>query len=198
MIRATLCYIIQDGKVLLIEKLRGFGKGRFNGPGGKLKLGENPVDCVIRETFEETGILVFGPQNRGRLHFFFGEGKNEPDWVVDIFLSTDWAGKMHGSSESEPGWFNLTNLPLEKMWPDDQYWLPLFLAGKHFEGKFWFDEDGTKVLRHELGMVGGIIRKDTATKTYMTPLQKPGEGKNAPDIVTKERQLRDIEESGKI
>ena len=37
---ATLMFVVRDGKVLLIEKLTGIGKGKINGPGGKIDPGE--------------------------------------------------------------------------------------------------------------------------------------------------------------
>ena len=37
---ATLMFIIQDGRILLIEKKRGLGAGKINGPGGKIEPGE--------------------------------------------------------------------------------------------------------------------------------------------------------------
>jgi len=153
MIHATLCYIIRDGQVLLIKKLQGFGKGRWNGPGGKLKQGEHSADCAIRETFEETGLLVFGPEHRGRLYFYFEGDKDEPGWMVDVFLATDWTGRPRPSQECEPGWWPLAALPSTDMWPDDQYWLPLFLTGRHFEGRFWFGPEAKTVLRHEINEV---------------------------------------------
>ena len=48
--RATLMFVIQDGQILLIHKKRGFGKGKINGPGGKMEPGETPRECAIRET----------------------------------------------------------------------------------------------------------------------------------------------------
>jgi hypothetical protein len=35
------------------------------------------------------------------------------------------------------------------MWQDDEHWYPLFLAGKKFEGTFWFTNT-TTIVRHEL------------------------------------------------
>lgn len=32
--------------------------GRWNGVGGKLDVNESPLDCIIRETQEETGLLL--------------------------------------------------------------------------------------------------------------------------------------------
>ena len=41
---------VQDGKVLLLENER----GEWELPGGKLELGEDPPDCVVREISEES------------------------------------------------------------------------------------------------------------------------------------------------
>lgn len=40
---------VQDGKVLLLENER----EEWELPGGKLELGEDPLDCVVREISEE-------------------------------------------------------------------------------------------------------------------------------------------------
>jgi len=42
---------VQDGKVLLLENER----TEWELPGGKLELGEDPPDCVVREIAEESG-----------------------------------------------------------------------------------------------------------------------------------------------
>jgi 8-oxo-dGTP pyrophosphatase MutT (NUDIX family) len=45
---------VQDGEVLLLENER----NEWELPGGKLELGEDPPDCVVREISEETGWQV--------------------------------------------------------------------------------------------------------------------------------------------
>jgi 8-oxo-dGTP pyrophosphatase MutT (NUDIX family) len=45
---------VQDGKVLLLENER----TEWELPGGKLELGEDPPDCVVREISEESGWQV--------------------------------------------------------------------------------------------------------------------------------------------
>lgn len=45
---------VQGGKVLLLENER----AEWELPGGKLELGEDPPECVVREISEETGWQV--------------------------------------------------------------------------------------------------------------------------------------------
>ena len=47
---ANLCFIVKDGRVLLIRKKRGLGAGKINAPGGKLESGETALGAAIRET----------------------------------------------------------------------------------------------------------------------------------------------------
>jgi 8-oxo-dGTP pyrophosphatase MutT (NUDIX family) len=42
---------VRDGRVLLLENER----AEWELPGGKLELGEDPAECVVREIAEETG-----------------------------------------------------------------------------------------------------------------------------------------------
>ena len=54
-----ICYIINDwGEVLLQKKARGFGVGKWNGPGGKLQAGETPEEACLREVKEETNLDI--------------------------------------------------------------------------------------------------------------------------------------------
>ena len=43
---ATLVFVFRDDEVLLINKKRGLGKGKVNGPGGKVDPGETPEQSV--------------------------------------------------------------------------------------------------------------------------------------------------------
>ena len=47
---ANLCFVMRDGKILLIRKKRGLGAGKINGPGGRLEPGETALAAAIRET----------------------------------------------------------------------------------------------------------------------------------------------------
>ncbi len=50
----------------------------------------------------------------------------------------DYSGKPVESEEMKPEWFDKKNIPYDKMWPDDKYWLPKVLEGKKLNATFVF------------------------------------------------------------
>jgi len=144
----TLVIVHQEDSVLLGLKKRGFGMGKWNGFGGKLQEGESIEGAAKRELFEEAGIHAVDLQPMGVIEFSW-ENKSEHVLEVHIFKSTHFEGQPTEGEEMKPQWFNITQIPYEKMWSDDKYWLPLFLAGRTFAGKVVFDEHNN-VVEHTL------------------------------------------------
>ena len=149
MIEATLCFLL-DGRpperVLLGRKKRGFGMGKLNGFGGKVRPGETPVRTIVREVAEESGVVVSPDALRsaGSVTFLF---PFEPsfDHHVHVFLTDAWGGEICESHEMEPFWFPIDAIPYDRMWNDDRYWLPRVLAGKRIRAEFSFAEDNETV-----------------------------------------------------
>lgn len=137
-VEATLLFIVKDGQILLIEKKRGLGAGKVNGPGGKLDPGETPLQCALRETEEELCIQVSDAKKMGELWFVMSD---HPDILCHVFAASDFIGTPTETEEAIPLWAPIDGIPYERMWQDDQYWLPLFLDGKTFLGKFIFEGD---------------------------------------------------------
>lgn len=55
----TCALIAQEGKYLLTQRpLDKHNGGRWEFPGGKIDVGEDPQDCLIREVREELGIKI--------------------------------------------------------------------------------------------------------------------------------------------
>ena len=149
-VEATLCAIIREGRILLQRKAAGrFGEGKWNGAGGKLEPGENPVDGVIREVLEETELRIREPRRHGRLDHFFGD-RSVPVWSVHVFSASDFEGEPVGGEEGELWWFPLEEIPYGEMWEDDIHWLPPLLDGKEFDGAFYFNEDASRLLEFKL------------------------------------------------
>ena len=64
---ATLCVLKNKNRFLLLKRYNEPNKDKYVPVGGKLKYYESPKDGVIRETLEETGIIVKEPKFCGIL-----------------------------------------------------------------------------------------------------------------------------------
>lgn len=135
---ATLLFVLRNGEVLLIEKKRGLGAGKVNGPGGHVENGESPLACALREAEEEVGITPLGVKLAGELRFQFTDGLA---LLVYVFRASGFRGKPRESDEATPFWAPLDAVPFERMWADDRIWFPWMLNGEPFDGRFAFDGD---------------------------------------------------------
>jgi len=149
----TLCIVHQHPRVLLGMKKRGFGAGRWNGFGGKVSPEETIEDAAKREIKEEAGIEVINLDKAGIIEFEF---KGNPEILeVHIFKSKNFSGEPTESEEMKPQWFHIDEIPFDTMWPDDIHWLPFFLEGKKFRGRFLFGKSDA-ILEKELSEVAGF------------------------------------------
>lgn len=147
--QATLCLLIKenhnDKEVLLAMKKKGFGKGKWNGIGGKIEIGDNNIfDAAVRETEEEIRVQIKGIERVAFLSFRFPyiseEERKEWNQDVHVFLAKSWEGEPAETEEMAPKWFKLKDIPFDKMWDDDKFWLPRILEGKKLKAKFIFKE----------------------------------------------------------
>lgn len=146
-IKATLLLLRSGSRILLAKKKRGFGTGKYNGVGGKIEAGETSEQAMLRECWEEIAVIPTKYKMMGTNEFLeFYKGVQERV-VFDIYVATEWTGEPAESEEMQPEWFEINDLPYDNMFPDDKYWLPLVLDGKHVQGYFEFDADW-KMLSH--------------------------------------------------
>ncbi|MFD2255488.1 8-oxo-dGTP diphosphatase [Luteolibacter algae] len=142
---ATLLFVVQGDKILLIEKKRGHGAGKVNGPGGKLDEGESPLACAIRETREELLIEVSDARKVAELWF---QMSDYPSICCHVFMGGEYVGEPTETEEAVPFWADLADIPYERMWEDDRHWLPRILKGEILTGKFLFE--GEKMISMEI------------------------------------------------
>ena len=138
--RGVIVYISdrKQGKLLLIMKKKGLGKGKVNAPGGRLEPGESFLEAAIRECREEVSVTPILPEKRVELHFQFTSGYA---LYGEAFFTGSWEGQEKPSDEADPFWCDLDKLPWDNMWEDDRRWLPLALEGKKLRGFYVFDDD---------------------------------------------------------
>ena len=149
-IHATLMFIVKDGRILLIEKKRGLGAGKINGPGGKIDPGETPLQAVIRETQEELLITPLGSRKLGELWFSMSDC---PDILCHVSRADDYEGEPTETDEAVPVWTSVEEIPYHRMWEDDRHWMPLVLAETTFHGRFVFEGEAMRWMDMQTGIV---------------------------------------------
>jgi 8-oxo-dGTP diphosphatase len=157
-IRAVICHVTRDDKFLLQLKSKGrFGEGYWNAPGGKIEAGESADEAAKREVYEETGLVPKTLEKKGDLEFYFGRSKKLPDWTAEVFLCSEYEGELDTkNSEGELKWFRRDEIPYERMWADDKYWLPMVVethSSKPFHGVFVFSDDSKDLLESKVQLL---------------------------------------------
>ena len=148
---ATLVFVFRDDEILLINKKTGLGKGKVNGPGGKVEPGETPEAAAVRECHEELDIRVSKLEYCGEHRFQFVDGYSIHVWV---YRTRYFEGVPTESREASPLWTRIDQIPFEKMWEDDKYWLPMVIRGERFQARWIFD--GDRMADHEILPDGNI------------------------------------------
>ena len=145
--QGTLVFILRDNSVLLAVKNRGFGKGKWNGFGGKVELNESVSVAAVRETIEEIGVkpVLDKPLTVVTFHFSTGDSLQ-----VTVFRTEKFSGEPRESDEMKtPHWFKFKAVPYAQMWSGDDLWLPYVLHNRPFTAEMWFDSDW-KNIRQEI------------------------------------------------
>jgi 8-oxo-dGTP diphosphatase len=137
-IEATICHIVRGRRLLLKKATRGISVGKWNGPGGKLETGESPEECARREVKEETGLRVSRLFYHGTITFVMDGGKTLHT-RGHLFSTSKAEGRARSSAEGPVRWFPIDNLPIDEMWEDDLFWIPLMLRGIRFDATFTYD-----------------------------------------------------------
>lgn len=140
-LETTLSLLIQDDKILLALKKRGFGSGKFNGIGGKIQNGETPEEAMVRETKEEINVTPTKYEKVGEILFDEYYQGQKTNILMHVYKVNEWIGNPCETEEMSPRWFNINTIPYAKMLPDDFYWLPLILKGEKISAYFNFDEE---------------------------------------------------------
>jgi 8-oxo-dGTP diphosphatase len=152
---ATLCYVRQGGKTLMIHRVKKANDmhlGKWNGLGGKLNPGETPEECALREIYEESGLTAYQPQFKGFLTFpAFTE---EEDWYAFVFVVEKFEGELMDSSEEGfLQWVDDADLLDLNLWEGDRIFLPWLTEPGFFSGKFVYQNG--KLLSHEVVFYAG-------------------------------------------
>jgi len=148
----TLLFLVKNNQIVLALKKRGFGAGCLNGVGGKLDPDETIRQAMVRETQEEISVTPIEFEPMADIVFDEYVKGNREIVHMHVFVCSKWVGTPTESEEMAPEWFDVNNLPFDKMMPDDKYWLPQVLAGKKITGNFEIDINNV-IISHNVKIV---------------------------------------------
>lgn len=133
---ATLCYVQQGGKTLMLRRTRegDYHYGKYNGLGGKLEPGESPEACMRREVFEESGLMPTRWTLRGFITFPAFDGVNH--WYVWLYTIEAFDGTLRPSAEGDLCWVDDNALDELELWEGDRVFLPWLREGRLFSATF--------------------------------------------------------------
>lgn len=133
---ATLVYIQQEGKTLMlhrVKKIQDFHEGKWNGLWWKLEQGESPEDCVRREIQEEVGVTVEHMIFKWLLTAPLFDGKQ--DWIIYIYLVDSFSGELQECNEGNIKRIANENLLDLNTREGDKHFLPLLFEPWRFSCK---------------------------------------------------------------
>lgn len=125
MINTTLCHIEQNGKYLMLHRVKkenDLNRDKWVGIGGKFEYGESPEECNIREVYEETGLTLHSSRYCGIVTFLSDKWGTE---YMHLFHSTEFSGKIKECDEGNLEWISKRDLYSLPLWQGDKIFLRL-------------------------------------------------------------------------
>lgn len=138
---STLCYIVKDGKVLMLHRVKkknDINHDKWIGIGGKFEPEEAPEECILREAKEETGLTLTSWRCRGVVTFLQEDGEGE---YMYLFTADDFTGELIECDEGDLQWVSMEFLDALPKWEGDRIFLnllwqdaPFFLLTLRYQG----------------------------------------------------------------
>lgn len=124
MLQTTLCYLSQNGKTLMLHRVKkknDVNHDKWIGIGGKLEHGESPEECMLREFREETALELTSWKYRGIVTFV------SDTWCeyMHLFSADAYTGVMKGCDEGTLEWVDTDKLTQLPIWEGDKVFLRL-------------------------------------------------------------------------
>ena len=124
MLNTTLCYIEQDGKYLMLHRVKknDINHDKWIGIGGKFEDKESPEDCALREVKEETGLTLTSYAYRGLVPFVSDQYETE---YMHLFTADGFTGELIDCDEGTLEWVDKALVPTLPTWAGDRIFLDL-------------------------------------------------------------------------
>ncbi len=150
MIQSTCIYLECQNQFLMMyrnKKKNDVNAGKWIGIGGKFLTSETAVECAVRETQEETGLLLSKEQFHlhGTVDFYVENRFDEKIWIYVVSLS-----EFPVISQCEEGtmeWIPLTEIMNLSLWDGDRIFLENLCRNpkQSYDYQFYYDKKGCLV-----------------------------------------------------
>ncbi len=128
----TLCYIERDGAYLMLHRTKkenDQSHDKWLGVGGKFEDGESPEECMLREVFEETGLILKDYAFRGIVTFVSDRWETE---YMHLFTAAEYEGEPGECSEGVLEWVPKEKVTELKLWEGDRIFLERLNESRDF------------------------------------------------------------------
>lgn len=116
--------IERDGQYFLCRRRAGAHlEGLWEFPGGKIRLGEDPRDTLVRELSEEVDVRVVDARLLHLEEFRYSDRAV----VLYFFLCTEWAGEPRSMEEQDVRWLSPEELRVADVPPANRSFVKLLL-----------------------------------------------------------------------
>ena len=128
----TLCYIEQDGKYLMLHRVKkenDVNKDKWVGIGGHFEENESPEECLLREVREETGLQLISYRFRGIVTFISDRWDTE---YMHLFTADRYSGIIAECDEGELCWVEKSKVYDLPIWEGDKIFFHLLEEREDF------------------------------------------------------------------
>ena len=128
----TLCYIERDNQYLMmhrIKKEKDVNKDKWVGIGGHFEENESPEECLLRETKEETGLILTSYALRGVITFISDKWQTE---YMFLYTADGFQGEIGSCSEGRLEWIDKSDVYHLPIWEGDKIFFRLLEENRPF------------------------------------------------------------------
>ena len=139
----NMCMISDGNGNVLVQDRRDPDWPGITFPGGHVEPGESFVESVIREVWEETGLVIENPILCGTKQFQTSKGER---YVVFFYKTDRFSGELKSSDEGEVFWIPRTDLGKYVLCDDFPDMVKVF-ESEDLSEVYYYTEDGSWKLK---------------------------------------------------